>query len=174
MILYIYFVIFSQIFLSNSQCIAGKNFCSKCNPITRLCIKCEKDIYSPDSNGGCKNSKKCQLGKNYCIECLEDGNLCKECDIGYFSDENGGCSTTDNCEISYKGECLKCKDNFVLIGAKNYYQSINDYPKICKSLKSEDLQNCKTISYERGFCLDCKDGYFFSSSDKKCINICSS
>ena len=169
MIAYIALIISSQIIFSNSDCAKGLNLCSKCNPITKLCIKCEKDIYSPDSKGGCEYSKKCQLGKNHCIECLEEGNLCKECDIGYFQDENGGCSTTENCEISYRGECLKCKNNYVLIGPKNYYQSINDYPKICKSLDSEDLKNCKSFSYDRGKCLECNDGFFFTSQDRKCI-----
>ena len=169
MIFYIAFIIFSKIILSKSDCLAGINLCARCHPITKLCVQCEKDIYIPDSKGGCENSKKCVFGKNHCVECLEDGYLCKECDIGYFKDENGGCSITDNCEISYKGECLKCKENFVLVGSKDYYGTISDYPKICKSLNTEDLQNCKSISDERGTCLECQNGYYFSSQDKKCI-----
>ena len=51
--------------------------CARCHPITKLCVQCEKDIYIPDSKGGCENSKKCVFGKNHCVECLEDDPSCK-------------------------------------------------------------------------------------------------
>ena len=76
-------------------------------------------LYIPDNFGGCK--KKCIVGINNCLECDEEGNLCITCDISYFHDENGGCSYTDNCEISNNGECIKCKNNFILIGIWYYY-----------------------------------------------------
>ena len=122
----IVFLLF-KMFFSEPNCKQGLNNCSKCNPITKLCVKCEKEVYTPDREGGCVNLKKCVLGANHCIECLENENLCKQCDDGYFPDKNGGCSITDNCEISYKGECLKCKENFLLIGKQNTY--INDTNK---------------------------------------------
>ena len=170
MLFYFTFFIFSKIFLLKSACVEGINLCSKCNPITKLCIKCQQNIYTPDTSGGCQYSKKCQLGTNHCIQCSDDGIICKECDIGYFPDENGGCSMTDNCEISYKGQCLKCKNNFALIGIRDYYQSINDYLKICKSLNSDDLLHCKSISYDRGYCLGCEEGYYYTSN-RKCSQI---
>ena len=162
--LFYFIFIFSKIFLSKS--IEGIDLCSKYNPLTKLCIKCKYDIYTPDTEGGCQYSRKCELGANHCIECL-DGKTCKECDIGYFPDENGGCSMTNNCEISYKGQCLECKQNYVLVGLRNYYQPINDYLKICKPLNSDDLLYCKSISYDRGNCLECEDGYY-NTGDKKC------
>ena len=167
--MFLYFSIFiiSKIIISIEICEAGKNNCLKCNPVTKLCEKCEKNIYIPDSKGGCENSKKCILGYNHCVECLEDEKLCKECDIGYFPDENGGCSITDNCEVSYKGECLKCKNNYVLIGKNNYYSSLYGYIKICMSLSSDNLKNCKSINYEKGVCNECEQGYYLNGIDKK-------
>ena len=157
------FILF-KMFFSQPNCKEGLNHCLICNPITKLCVKCEKNIYTPDKEGGCENSKKCVLGANYCIECLENGNLCKQCDEGYFPDENGGCSITDNCVISYKGECLECKENYLLIGKED----INTKIKLCKYYNSDDLKNCKTINLENGKCDECKDGYYLGLTDKKC------
>lgn len=168
MLLYFSFFIISKIVISFQNCIAGQNNCYKCNPISKLCEKCEKDIYSPDLEGGCENSKKCVLGYNHCIQCSEDGKLCKECDISYFPDENGGCSITDNCEVSFKGNCLKCKNNYILIGKRNYYY---DYIKLCKSLNSENLINCKSINDENGICRECEEGYYLTNYDKKCTKV---
>ena len=141
----------------------GVNYCSKCNPVTKLCIKCEKDIFIPDENGGCTGANKCIGGTNHCIECNENENKCKTCETGYFPDSNGGCSYTDNCEISYQGNCLKCIDEYILIGASNLEI------KICKSLNSEDLKNCEKINKEIGFCEKCIDDYYLGKGDKKCI-----
>ena len=171
MLFYFSIIIFYKIILSQSACRAGSYDCSKCNPITKLCIKCQKDIYSPDDEGGCKYAKTCEFGRNHCIQCLEDGKTCKECDIGYYPDENGGCSSTDNCLASYRGECLECKDNYVLIGTIGFEESINKYIKICKPLDSDDLLNCRSISYDRGVCHGCEEGYFLSSIDQKCTKI---
>ena len=165
------FFLISKILISNQVCYENSNLCSKCNPITKLCIKCDKDIYSPDDKGGCENSKKCTYGKNHCFECSDDEKLCKECDIGYFPDENGACSITDNCEVSYKGECLKCKENYILIGRKGYYAAINDYIKLCKPLNTDDLQNCESLNTDTGICYSCKSGYYLNSYDKKCTKI---
>ena len=35
---------------------------------------------------------------------------------GYFSYENGGSSYANNCKIFYIGECIECKEDFILIG----------------------------------------------------------
>ena len=107
-------------------------------------------------------SKKCEIGKNYYDECNQETNLCKICEIGYYPDENGGCSYTDNCEISYMGECLKCKNDYILIG-------VNTTLKICKSLITPDLINCKIINLTNGFCNSCEEGYFLNKGDKRCI-----
>jgi hypothetical protein len=81
-----------------------------------LCFKCEKDIYIPDEEGACKYANICEEGNNHCIECEDEGKICKKCEKNYFPDENGQCSYTKNCEISEKGKCLKCKDDYILIG----------------------------------------------------------
>ena len=157
-----------KIWFSISLCIKDKNHCSKCNPITKLCVKCDKNIYVPDKNGGCEKVKEYHFGKNHCNECNDSWNLCKTCIDGYFPDGNGGCSYSDNCEISFEGNYLQCKDNYILIGLNNtFYEGI----KICKSLFEGDLKNCKIINTERGYCEECKEGYFLNSGDKKCINI---
>ena len=162
---FFYFFIFLNIFKicsSAPSCKEGKNNCISCHPLTHLCVKCDLNIYIPDENGGCQYSKKCIMGNNYCFECSEKENICKTCEKGYYPDENGGCSYINNCEISYKGECLKCIGNFILIG-------VSDGLKICKSLDSEDFNNCDNINYENGLCLSCKEGYYLNSGDKKCI-----
>ena len=155
-------LIFLKISLSIQACQEGKNLCEKCHPVTNLCIKCEKNIYTPDENGGCKNAKTCIKGINHCFECDSDKKLCKKCEESFYPDENGGCSYSNNCELSYKGECLKCKQDFILIG-KN-----ENGIKICKSLNSEDLKNCEIIDTEFGMCLECKIGYYLNDDDKKC------
>ena len=163
-------IIISKIILSQRVCKEEENFCSKCNPVTKLCVKCEKDIYTPNEFGGCSNIKKCEKDRHHCLECDGEGKLCKKCDASYYPDENGGCSYTKNCEVSYKGNCIKCKEDFILIGKTNQY-SFDGKINICKSLNSEDLKNCKTIDTELGVCTNCKEGYHFSFGDKKCTLI---
>ena len=76
-------------------------------------------------------------------------------------DNNGGCSYIINCDISYRGLCLKCLDNFILIGPGEDY-------KFFKSIYSNDLRNCKTINEENGVCSECEEGYFLDRDDFKC------
>ena len=147
-------------------CTIEENHCSRCNPITKLCAKCDKDIYAPDKKGGCGLAHKCVVGLNQCAECDENGKICEKCIEGYFPDENGGCSYTDNCMISYRGECLECKEDFILIGKDNVYEKNN--LKICKSLYTGDLKNCEKVDKSNGFCEKCEEGYYLNSGDKKC------
>ena len=169
--IYFIFLLISKIIISNQVCFANTNKCTKCHPITKLCIKCEKNIYAPDDQGGCTNAKKCNTGYNHCLQCKEDETVCRECDIGYFPDENGGCSITDNCEISYQGDCIECKENYILVGRKSYYSSISGYIRLCKPLSSDSFQNCDSIDEERGTCSKCKDGYYLSSVDQECTKV---
>ena len=155
------FIIIRNLFAS-PICKNNEKFCNKCNPLTNLCVKCEIDILTPDENGGCIGKKKCIFGNNYCIECDLEGQLCKKCENGYFPDKNGGCSYTDNCKLSYKGQCLECNSNYILIGLNTDY-------KICKFLNSDDFKNCKIINFEKGVCESCEEDYYLNSEDKKCI-----
>ena len=164
MIKIFFLLIVLEIFLCAPNCEEGINNCVSCNPLSKLCIKCDKDVFVPDENGGCKKSQKCLLGSNSCLECDYEETLCKTCEEGYFPDENGGCSYTDNCEISFRGKCLKCKDNFILVGMDTSFQ-------ICKSLNSEDFKNCENIDIEKGICQKCEEGYFMNLGDKKCTKI---
>ena len=102
----ILFNIFNVIFLFPS-CKEGENFCSRCNPITKLCIKCKDDFLTPNFEGGCDYLKECQIGKNHCNECSNNRDLCILCEDNYFPDDNGGCSYTDNCKISKNGLCYR-------------------------------------------------------------------
>lgn len=153
--------IFQILIVFSQNCIENQNFCRKCDFSTNLCFKCQLDILIPDEKGGCIGAKKCKLGANYCDECDKDEKLCKTCEIGYFPDENGGCSYTSNCEISNKGECLKCNNDFILIGQENNF-------KICKSLLSKDLKYCKKVNTSNGLCDECEENYFLNEGDKKC------
>ena len=162
MVKYIIIFIYISLSISMPVCIERVNYCSRCDLITKLCITCEKDIFIPDNNGGCIPIKKCIFGINHCYECEEDSSLCKKCEDGYYPDEIGGCSYTKDCEVSSEGECLTCKEGFILIGSDI---------KICKSLNSEDLKNCENITITNGLWDKCKEGYYLNSGDKKCINI---
>ena len=164
---YFIFIIISKIIISQPSCQENQNYCSLCHPVTKLCVKCEKDIFSPNENGGCSYAKKCIEGNHHCLECDEEGKICKKCEDSYYPDDNGCCSYSNNCELSYEGRCIKCKEDFVLIGRTDYY-STNDEIKICKSLNSEDLKNCEKIDIEKGICQECKKGYYLSTDDRKC------
>ena len=158
-------LIFFQIKISKQICTKYENHCSKCNYMTKLCIKCDLNIYTPDNNGGCEPIQKCFIGKNNCNECSDDSFKCKICENGYFPDENGGCSYTDNCKVSYRGECLECKDNYILLGKNS---NIKNNFVLCKSLSSEDLKNCEEINMINGICTKCKEGFYLNSGDNRC------
>ena len=148
------------IFLKNSKsepnCVQNQNHCQKCNPLTHLCAVCKEDNYFPDLNGGCE--PKCTIGKNYCNLCNEDESLCESCEFGFFPDKIGGCTYVTNCETSYKGKCLTCEKDFILVQETGF----------CKSVHSEDLKNCKTINNANGACTECNEGYFLNEGDFKC------
>ena len=148
------------------DCIDNQNGCLICNKETYLCDKCINNALIPDNNGGCIPNKKCNSGENYCIKCNELENICEICENGYYPDNNGGCAYTENCEISYKGECYECNKDFFIIGKRN--DSVIDF-KLCKSYFSNDLKNCEEINEEKGTCLSCQDGYFLNDKDFKCI-----
>ena len=144
-----------------SKCTEGENFCLKCDNKRELCIECKNEAFNPNKDGGCIGIKKCNIGENYCNKCNIEGNLCELCDVGYFPDNNGGCSYIDYCDISYKGFCFKCIEDFILIG-------IGEEFKYCKSIYSNDFKNCKTINEELGFCKICEDSFFLGEGDYKC------
>ena len=154
-----------QIILSSPLCIEGRNNCIRCHPSNNLCLQCDKGIYAPDLNGGCEFQQKCSFGSNYCEQCNQEGKLCETCESGYFPDEYGGCSYTDNCEISYKGECIKCKEDYILIGENDISK---DGIRICKYAISDDFKNCEKIDTNSGKCEKCKEGYYLNELDKKC------
>ena len=157
-----FFLLLIKIILSKKNCIESEKYCAKCNLLTDLCAICErKDILIPDNNGGCKGAKKCLPGMNYCNECNQDGDLCKICEDGYFPDDNGCCSYTNNCKLSFNGECFECENDYILIGQKKN-------SKRCKSLLSEDFKNCEKIDIENGTCEKCEENYFLTEGDKKC------
>ena len=163
MLLNLIILFYINLVYSLPSCKEGKDFCFLCNPVTKLCEKCEKSkIFIPNEKGGCEGSKKFFLGISHCLECQEEQFLCKTCEEGYFPDLNGGCSYSSNCQISYQGECIKCIDNFILVGVDI---------KICKSLNSDDLRNCEKINKITGLCDSCKEGYFLNMGDKKCVSI---
>ena len=148
-----------KICISLPKCIEGENYCFKCNPVTKLCAQCNLTVLTPNEKGECIGAKKCTPGSNKCLECAESGDLCKTCEANYFPDENGACSYTRNCEVSYRGNCLKCKEDFALLG-----QNI----KMCKSLMSEDLKHCETFDQNTGICQRCQQNYFLNSGDNRC------
>ena len=160
---YSFFILFSILNIVFPKCMYNQNHCSKCNPLTDLCSLCTKpEILTPDDKGGCVGTKLCKPGKNYCFECDQTDEICKRCDEGLYPDENGGCSYSNYCKISYKGECLECIDDYILVGEKYHF-------KYCKSKLSDDFLNCEEIDNEKGLCQKCKEGYFLNIGDRKCI-----
>ena len=149
----------NQSFFTQS-CVPNENFCLQCQPLGDICVKCQNNLLTPDDNGECIGVKKCSIGENYCTSCNEQNTLCQQCEKGYYPDENGACSYTDNCAISYNGECLKCKEDFLLVG---------DSVKVCKYLNLDNLKNCKNINKLNGFCEECEENYYLSKEDHQCI-----
>lgn len=149
--------------INSKYCLPSLKHCSECNPYTNLCTKCENDRYAPDKEGGCIPVKSCIAGKNYCSKCLDD-ETCEECDGSHYPDETGGCALTENCEVSINGKCIKCSEDFLLLGSENNI-------KICKSLYSSDLKNCQFVNKETGLCDTCEKGFFLTQSDKRCVEI---
>ena len=159
--LFLYFLILSVL---SQLCVENENNCRKCDIFNRLCSECDLNVFVPNENGGCSGLKKCEVGNNYCDECNEEGNICKKCELDYFPDENGGCSYSNNCEVSNNGECLICKNNYILIGNKNSL-------KFCKSLFSKDLKNCKSFNNTSGLCESCEENYYLNEGDKRCSDV---
>ena len=158
----IFYIIIEQL-ISSPLCINNTNYCSQCNNSTNLCEKCLKPrIFIPDEFGGCKPSHKCFPDKNHCKKCDSSRKLCSICEQFYYPDENGACSYTIGCEISYKGECLKCKNEFALVGTQL---------KLCKSLLLTDYKNCLEINEITGFCRTCEEGYELQLGDYKCTKL---
>ena len=164
----IFFLLISiKFYYSSSNCIENDNGCLKCNKETYLCDKCINNALIPDDEGGCVGIKKCIPGQNYCTKCDDFSYKCEICEKGNYPDNNGGCAYTDNCEISYRGECFECKKDYFIIGKRN--DSVVDL-KLCKSYFSSDLKNCEIINQEKGICASCKQGFFLNDKDFKCIN----
>ena len=158
---------------ADSSCQQGKNNCILCNPISKLCLECEYDVYTPDKNGGCEEAKICILGKNFCNECDEDGKLCTACEDGYFPDKNGGCSYSNNCEVSFKGKCLKCKQNEFKDGFLKSYCLNNKYGCV------EAIDGCLSCDdmYNFNKCTKCYIGFYFDDYYEfcyECKNGCTS
>ncbi len=153
------------LFLTAPLCKENSKFCNKCNPLTGLCIKCSNPLLTPDKTGGCIGSKACTIGQNYCEKCSEEADICSSCEAGYYPDENGACSYTEHCVLSYKGKCLQCQENFILIGS----DEINGL-KICKSLDSQDLKHCEVINAKTGFCEVCEKDFHLNMGDLKCTS----
>ena len=161
---FIIYLILQISIYSSPKCEVPLNHCHFCNPVTNLCSKCDRpEIFIPDDEGGCIGAKQCYPGKNFCNECDNNLVLCKQCEINYYPDNNGGCAYTEGCEISYKGECLQCDSNYILIGQENNI-------KICKFLLNESYKNCESINTETGFCEKCEEG-FFLNSEYKCTKV---
>ena len=107
---------------------------------------------------------------NYCSECNETGDHCLKCEDELVPDENGGCTYANHCEVSSEGICLKCEDDYILIG-QDTFNNKYDNIKICKYKNSEEFKNCEIINTNKGGCSSCKQGYYLTGRDKKCIKI---
>ena len=165
-IISLFLLFICNISFSTNSCLSGYKHCSICNPFTNLCYLCDKETLAPDDKGGCDYTKICKYGNNFCIECSkEEESLCIKCENGYYPDEYGGCSYTKNCVLSERGQCLKCKEDYILIGRDNNF---GEGIRLCKYIFSEDLKNCKTVNLLNGLCDECKEGFYLNQKDKKC------
>ena len=156
---YYIILLIQEIFFSENHCIENENYCKKCHPLTNKCIKCVSDNFIINDEGECQG--KCIFGKNYCNECDLEEKLCKTCQANFYPDNVGGCSIVPNCESSYEGKCVKCQEEYLLIGEDNGF-------KICKNKNSLDFKNCKIINNLTGLCKECEEGFFLNSGDFKC------
>ena len=160
----IFFLFLIPLSLSDPECWKGHNHCSKCHPLTNICTKCDQEIYTPNTEGGCSLSRTCTPLKQYCLNCDSSSTICSECVKGYFPDSNGGCSYSPNCDVALNGECIQCQEDYILIGD-------DDSLKMCLYMYSEEFSNCEEYSLKNGKCTLCKDGYYLNIEDKKCIEV---
>ena len=58
-----------------------------------------------------ENNKEFNKFHINCFETNLEGTSCYKCLNIFYLGENGVCINTFNCEESYDGKCLKCKDN---------------------------------------------------------------
>ena len=154
----------TSLILSEPSCTPYLNNCEICNPLTNLCAKCTSENYVKNEEGGC--SPICINGKNYCAVCDEENKLCSECELGFFPDQSGSCCIIENCQVSSKGKCIQCQNNYILVGSydENSYQ-------ICKNRNSDEFRNCYYINSKTGFCEECEEGYFLTEGNSRCIKI---
>ncbi len=132
---------------NNESCTTTDN-CNIGDKNLGICEYCNIDYYLDYKDGKCKPNtedneyKFCtKVENNNCIQCIFPK---------YYLSEDNKCSTTQNCEESEQGICIKCKNNYYL-----------DYYSNCIN-----VDNCK---YSDGFqCLECIDNYYFDMNNKKC------
>ena len=161
----ILFFCFKIKFILNHVCMRYYNFCIQCNEKSNLCDYCFFSVFKPDLEGGCIGAKKCIPEYNLCLECNQDLTLCQKCEEGYSPDNNGGCTFTKNCDVSFRGSCQTCLQNFSLVNDGKPYLE-------CKKLPKEEDRSpyCKKYN-EEGICEECLDNYFLTHGNKKCTQI---
>ena len=157
------FIVFQIKIFQFKNCMKYYNFCIQCNQITDLCDYCIFPVFKPDLTGGCEGAKHCTPNNNFCLECNQGSTLCQKCENEYLPDNNGGCALTDNCEVSYRGECQICKQNYNLVNEGKPYLE-------CKAKPKEEDLYCKKFDKE-GICTECVDNYFLTHGNKKCSKV---
>ena len=61
-------LIIAQISFSLSViCKEGSKNCAKCNPVTKLWVRYNREIYTLNRDGECEPAKTFTLGENYCV-----------------------------------------------------------------------------------------------------------
>ena len=164
------------------KCIAGKNYCDKCDLNGELCNICEEG-YVPDENGGCTYSPNCKISyKGECIECKKDfflvgkkgenqicksyysedflncfsityeTGLCNFCQYGYILTPERKCIKEENCQETRFGKCVSCKSGY-------YLNKIND---TCE-MKYDNLTLCKE-SIDNITCDICETNNYFDEN----------
>lgn len=157
------FIVLQLKIFQNKKCNKYENFCIQCNENTDLCEYCFFNVFKPDLSGGCEGSKKCSPNINLCLQCNENSTLCHTCEQGYLPDNNGGCTLTNNCEVSFHGNCQICKQQYSLINKGKPYLE-------CQKIPKDISPYCKNYDDE-GICTECVDNYFLTHGNKKCSKV---
>ena len=151
-----------------------------------LCNYCFGNYYIDLDSRKCKSNQK-EDDFKYCKK-AENGK-CLSCDLNYQLSEDRKCSITSNCEEVDNGICVSCSDNYYLtldnrcvktehcIYSESYYECTecedgyyyNKNEKVCLEYK-DNFENCKSTSYDGGYCFWCKKGFYNNQTDHLCYS----
>ena len=128
-------------------CTKAKN-CFEADKDSGLCLQCYDNYYIDYKDGICKSNRE----NNEFQYCKSGREFCQNCIFNYYLGEDLKCTNTKGCVESVNGTCKIC--------AEGYYLGLDN--------KCSLIENC-IYSIDEYNCIECKDGYYYNETNKKCI-----